>query len=760
MNVKKENIYFILLFTAGVLAVFFDITFLKKAFLKGDYLQQLFPWSTIYSASIKDLHLPLWIRSVQCGFPLFAEGQIGQLYPGNLLLFFTLPFRAAYNYSFLLHFIACGIFTFLFARKKGVDLWGGVLAAILICFGSAYAGCFVHLATLRTLSWFPLILLLLEEYLEKKKAGYLLFAALVGGMQLLAGSMQMALYAIFFYCFYFAYRSLEERRPILLFLRDIAVLAVAPFVIATPQIAATLQLSSHSNRLSLMTIDFALWNSFSPAAFIGSFMPYVGKIFSKGNVIYVSVTGLFFATVALWLSGRKKEMRPLVLMLVVSVFLALGKFNPLYVWVLKTLKFYSFRAPSRLIFFAIFSLSILAGEGFRYFQKKKEKIPGVIYGIFLSLLSVILAVFATAKFLLKYYGPEILQGAKTYVKNNIYGKPFHRYDLDTYMAGTEGFYENMKELFSFDNPYVLISVLTVLCAFLFIYALKKEDKYRNFLKFASLIFISLELFIFSFFSKGIRAEIAPFEYIVPKQQKVFSILEKDKGLFRICPFGRHEDMPVWLRPSMNAVYGLDSIAIYSPLVNQDYFLIMKGLGTVDDSIGIIPPEEKVLYEKLPLLKKLNVKYVVSTKELKHASLDSAVVDEGLYLYILKGYEGRFRLSGDAEGKKDVTAYIQIVEYSSGKAKIEVESTSGGFLIFSEKFYPGWKAYIDGNRAEIIETLDILQAVKLESGEHTIIFKYDLEYLNILLAAAVLVFIIILSIAVYSLVPREKQGKLS
>ena len=747
MKLKKENIYFMLVFTIGVLGVFFNITLLRETFLKGDYLQQLYPWSSVYSESIKQLHLPFWIKSVQCGFPLFAEGQIGQLYPGNLLLFFVLPFKAAYNYSFLLHFIACGIFTFLFARKKGADLWGGALAALLICFGSAYAGCFIHLASLRALAWFPLILLLIDEYLEKKRVSYLLFASLVGGIQLLAGSMQMALYAVAFYCLYFVYRSFETRRSLLLCLRDLILLLGIPFLMAAPQIAATLRLSSYSNRLSLMTIDFALWNSFSPAAFIGSFMPYIGEIFSKGNVIYISVTGLFFSIVAIGLCGRKKELRPLVFMLAMSILLALGKFNPLYVAALKVLNFYSFRAPSRLIFFSIFSLSVLSGAGFTYFLKKKENIPGAIYSIFLGLLSAILLVFAAAKFALQCFGPQILQVAKTYVKNNIYGKPFHRYDLDTYMFRTEGFYESLKKLFSFDNPYVLITGLTVLCTFLLIYALKKVKGQRSFLRYACLIFICLELFIFSFFSKGIRPEIASFEYVVPTQQKIFNVLKKDTDLFRICPFGRHDDMPVWLRPSMNAVYGIDSVAMYSPLVNQDYFLIMKGLGTVDDSIGIIPPEKKILYSKIPLLKDLNVKYIVSTMELKQADLKFLLKDKGLYLYSLRGYKPRAWSSGDAD--------IRIVKYSSGRVEIEVSNQKEELLVFSEKYYPGWKVYIDGEKEKIIKAAGILQAVKVSPGKHTVVFEYDPEYLKKLLILSVLVFLITLFIAVYSLVYRKK-----
>ena len=335
----REHIYFILSFSIIACLIFWDLLILKTAFIKRDYLQQFFPWFNLYADSIKGFHLPLWIRHIQCGFPLFAEGQIGVLYPFNLLFFFFLPFKLAYNYSFLFHFILTGIFTYLLSRKLGADIWGGALSAVFICFGSVHAGCFVRISALMSLTWFPLVLLIFEEYLEKKNKGLLLWLGLVIGIQILAGSFQMTFYAVFFYLLYFLYRNYLDKNSTLFFIRDIAVILSIALLISLPQIIATFQLSQYSNR-PFGTLGFALWNSFSPLALAGSLLPYLGSLFSRGNIMYIGVLGLFFATISIWLLKEEKQIRSLVLLLGVSLFFALGKYNPVYVILLKVFRFY------------------------------------------------------------------------------------------------------------------------------------------------------------------------------------------------------------------------------------------------------------------------------------------------------------------------------------------------------------------------------------------------------------------------------------
>ena len=752
MKIKKD-IYFIIFFALFVCLVFWDILILKTGFLKGDYLQQFLPWYRLYAGSLKEFHLPLWIRHIQCGFPLFAEGQIGALYPFNLLFFFFLPFKLAYNYSFLFHFILTGIFTYHLSRKLGADTWGGALSAILLCFGSVYAGCFVNISALKSLTWFPLTLLIYENYLERKEKHLLLWIGLLMGMQLLAGSFQMTFYSIVFSLIYFLCRSMQKNNTISLFFKECIFILPTALLISLPQVLATYQLSQYSNRAS-GSLGFALWNSLSPAALIGSLLPYLGVIFSKGNIIYIGTVGLFFGLVSMWSLRQDKKIRPLLLLLGVSLLLALGKFNPIYVLLITVFIFYSFRAPSRFIYFTVFALSVLSGIGFTYFFNKKAKVPAGLYRIFMLTTTAAIAVFLTIKLAFMLFGPNILAIAKNYTAKHIYGKPFHRYSLDSYLARVEGFYNQIIERLSFQNFYVILMILAISGAMLLVY-FSRRMKAKNILsKYACFIFICAELFAFSFYSKGIWPDLGRFGYHKPKNGKIFTTIQTDSHIFRICPFGNWQKLPPWIRPNTNAIYNIDSAAAYSPLVNRDYFLLTKDLGIVDDSLGIVPSEEKLLYQNLNLLKELNVEYIISHDVLSGSLLDLVAEENGIYLYRVNSFLPRFFIYENIGRVIKKKEKIVVKKYESGFAKIAIGPKKHGFLVFLERFYPGWQAYIDGEEADIIIFAEMFQAVKIAAGRQTITFKYEPLYLKILIPISLAAFI---SVLLYGLIQHKKKA---
>ncbi len=747
---RKEHAVFIAIFSLLAVVLFWKVVLLRQTFIRGDYLQQFFPWSMFYAQSIKNFILPLWIRYVQSGFPLFAEGQTGMLYPLNLAMFFFLPFRVAYNYSFILHFFLAGFFTYLLSRKLGADLWGGLVSAIMICFGSVYAGLFVNIAALRSLAWLPAVFLLYELYMEKGSRGYVLIIGALAGMQLLAGSFQMTFYAFGFYLLYFFYRSRLEKKSFLSFVLDAATVLFIAALISLPQTVSTFQLAELSNRPS-RTLGFALWDSFSPFTFLGCFTPYVAGIFSfsrgavlsSTNILYVGITGLFLASFAIWLSGKSVKLRPFVLLLGVSLFFALGKYNPLYVLLLDFFKFYSFRVPSRFIYFSIFSLSILGGAGFTAFLRWKEMVPSVIYRTFLVILPLVVAVALALMVAFTYFGPVILEKAEDYVESSVFGETHHRYDLDTYLEKTREVYDLAREELSFRNAKLGLSLVLILFAWGGLVWIRRPEKGKKqliYLKSTCIVlFLCLELFTFRSLVK-MFPDTDSFSYGEPEEKRIFSVLENDKTLFRILPFSRYRETPEWLRPSMNARYGIDSAALYTPLINRDYFMAMKGLGNIDDAMGIYPPSGKELYEKIDLLRWLNVKYVISVEKLKHRSLDLINKENDIYLYRLDGSIPRFSFSGSLEKAEPLDAEIEVKKYRSGYAEALVNNGKEGFLVFSEKNYPGWKAYVDGNEAVIHKFSRVLQAVKIAPGEHSVVFSYRPDHSFTLIAMGCLVFV--------------------
>jgi hypothetical protein len=97
------------------------------------------------------------------------------------------------------------------------------------------------------------------------------------------------------------------------------------------------------------------------------------------------------------------------------------------------------------------------------------------------------------------------------------------------------------------------------------------------------------------------------------------------------------------------------------------------------------------------------------------------------------------------------------EYSPNAVKIEVALDRDGYLVLSDTYYPGWRAYVDGEERETLRANYAFRAVPLESGQHTVFFKYDpLSFKTGLVISLATWGAIILGLAVLGL-QRHRRG---
>jgi len=84
----------------------------------------------------------------------------------------------------------------------------------------------------------------------------------------------------------------------------------------------------------------------------------------------------------------------------------------------------------------------------------------------------------------------------------------------------------------------------------------------------------------------------------------------------------------------------------------------------------------------------------------------------------------------------------IIEYNLNSVVLQATLESEGFLILSDTYYPGWRAYIDGKETDIYEADYFLRAVFLEKGDHRVVFKYipDTFWLGFYLSVATVIVI--------------------
>ncbi len=736
---------FLITFLPLYAAFLWPLFTMKSGFLVGDYGLQIYPWSWIYSQSLKAGQLPLWTPLIQCGFPLFAEGQTGMLYLLNLILFKFFPFHFAYNGVFLIHFLMAGLFSYIFSLKKGMGRPAAVLTAVIFTFGSVYAGCFFNIVTMRSLVWFPLALYYADGLFEKGKACAFFFLALVLAQSLLGGSPQVAAYLCFFCSAYFFLRLREKKWPkraagavCALFLGAL----VLSLLTAAPQLWATFSLAGHSTRL-LVDSRFALWGSVAPWSAVTLFF-YSWDSFLKAK-LYIGIWPLFL----LILCPPREEGRIFWGLFFLSVFLALGAFNPFY-WIFLKLPLLSLlRNPSKFLFFSAFFLSMLAGFAFDRFLKAAAvgNLEGTrrVYwaaGIF--------SVIGAAGILMAQAGAGALLGfGRWYTEHFVMGQSFHRKNPEEYWQKIAAIIEKVRHEASVWNPAFWTPFLFATVFILLLYSLRFKRVRTSRVPAIVLIMVFLDIFLFgiSGHGTGFIGNIRDFSdfgrYNVYFQDgRWLDSLAEEKALFP---------------PNRNLLSGQEVIGAYSPLLDKNYYLLTAGLGALDDSFGRSGGASDHSKPSLPLLNFLGVRYIVGSGDEKrqfypvmlsgrHRTIfkNSEAMEEFSFVSRLKHFTSEAQaldyLRGPdfepgleavavsempfAESPEEGYSEIRILDNQPLSATLDVMSQNGGYLVRSQVYDKAWNALVDGQAVKLWRMNGAFQGIPIAKGGHRVEFRYE------------------------------------
>jgi Bacterial membrane protein YfhO. len=118
---------------------------------------------------------------------------------------------------------------------------------------------------------------------------------------------------------------------------------------------------------------------------------------------------------------------------------------------------------------------------------------------------------------------------------------------------------------------------------------------------------------------------------------------------------------------------------------------------------------------------LNVKFIVSNFELHVNGIAEKGVFGATYLYenMLALPRAWVQPETSKIGKDVTPAQISVFEPN----RIQLEAKGPGLLVLSEINYPGWNLYVDGKKQEIENVAGLLRGVKLDAGDHNILFLY-------------------------------------
>ena len=115
-------------------------------------------------------------------------------------------------------------------------------------------------------------------------------------------------------------------------------------------------------------------------------------------------------------------------------------------------------------------------------------------------------------------------------------------------------------------------------------------------------------------------------------------------------------------------------------------------------------------------------------------------------------------------KQDDTSVVKMIQYKPNNLTYEVKSSKGGVIVFSEIYYPGWTATVDGQPVELGRVDYILRAINVKPGNHKVVLDFHPQSLKntemvAYIGYGVLVLLIIIGIGV-EIKKRKKTDAVS
>ena len=113
--------------------------------------------------------------------------------------------------------------------------------------------------------------------------------------------------------------------------------------------------------------------------------------------------------------------------------------------------------------------------------------------------------------------------------------------------------------------------------------------------------------------------------------------------------------------------------------------------------------------------------------------------------------------GDAV-EQDSVSIVTIKTYEPNELSYEVNSGKGGVVVFSEIYYPGWTATVDGQPAELGRVNYILRALNVKPGKHDVVLTFKPKSVNTTETIAYVSYVILILVVLGAAYMEWKRRK--
>lgn len=722
---KKEYILVILFIALLVILFFGYVLFTDLSFVYRDFSRYFYPLYQYGSSCIKEGIMPFWNPHIYCGMPFLALIQLATFYPLSII-FYLFPFMFSVKLFIVIHYFLAGLFIYLLMRDLGLNTPSALISSISYTFSGYMLSCVDLTNTLISATWIPLIFLLYFRALKTQGLLFTIFTGAVLGIQLLGGD-PVVFYITLIVLFLFTLIHFSFKAFFRYFLTVIISIGLTLF-----QTLPFLELTS----LSVRAKGIGIWEATKWSCGKYEFLNLICPFFTDANQllqqrffesIASGILPIFLTLIAIFFIHFKNRLVIFwAIILLMATILSFGE----NLWVYKLFHKYlplfdMIRYPIKFFCIINFSISILAGFGFKYlldnFKQKR-------YFLIIPAFSLILICIFCWIFSCIWYN-EIF-----FFK--VVNKPLYNHIY---------------------SPAINILFL---CIIPFLSCVSKRIELRTF-SFVIIGFVILNSVIFGLelnplIKQALYDDIPQSVNFIKKEDGFSRFLlnlhtEEEHRFIESRTFVEEfREMQSILLPNIGLYYLLFDAYGYEAVPIRDY----------DRFIYYVKNEE--LSKTLRLISMINVRYIISDEPIleKGIKLTHLIKDGNRIIRIyentsvlprtylvskvilVKDRSKVFKklISADFEPEREViledeikchmpTAkcqmpHAEIIDYQPNKVTIIAYSPTNCILFLSDTYYPGWKAYVDGKEAKIYRANYIFRAVEFPKGRHKVEFVYS------------------------------------
>ena len=236
-----------------------------------------------------------------------------------------------------------------------------------------------------------------------------------------------------------------------------------------------------------------------------------------------------------------------------------------------------------------------------------------------------------------------------------------------------------------------------------------------------------------------------------------SYYHKSVGGYHAAKLRRYQEMiEAYINPEMQALFkGIseaggdmtqlngDSICPVLNMLNTRYFILpLQGGQTV-------PIQNPYAYGNAWFVDKLN--YVNNANE------EIAAVGK-LDLRHQAVADVKFKEQLGEAAVQDTASVVTITSYEPNRLTYDVNSGKGGVLVFSEIYYPGWEAKVDGQPVELGRVDYILRALNVQPGKHQVELSFFPKSVNLTETIAYIAYVLLILLVAAGVFLEWKRRK--